>query len=78
MENEEIQNERNEITSIAFFNKRSSSGIHGGGIEVLVEGVGVAVAESAAINDNTRDLEGGSLGFDFFMELGIGFWTVEE
>jgi hypothetical protein len=77
MENEEIQNERNEITSIAFFNKRSSSGIHEGGIEVLVVRIGVAVAESAAIYDSTRDLEGGNLGFEFWgfdFFYGIGNW----
>lgn len=50
---------------------------------MLVVRIGVAVAESAAIYDSTRDLEGGNLGFefwgfDFFMELGIGLGIWEE
>jgi hypothetical protein len=77
MENEEIQNERNEITSIAFFNKRSSSGIHEGGIEVLVVRIGVAVAESAAIYDSTRDLEGGNLGLNSGDLIFLWNWELD-
>ena len=81
MENEEIQNERNEITSIAFFNKRSSSGIHEGGIEVLVVRIGVAVAESAAIEiwrEGIWDLNSGDLIFLWNWELDLGIWEERK